>query len=109
MKNNFLKPFNNFYSQHNVVVRANGAVASWQKRQRTAALQNLAVKILWAAVLLATASVRAGQTISIVATNGGKTFDGVGGVSGGGATSVLLTAPTPSKVLPPLVAMMEMV
>ena len=32
----------------------------------------------------------ADQTISIVATNGGKTFDGVGGVSGGGATSVLL-------------------
>ena len=105
MKNNFLKPFNNFYSQHNVVVRANGVVASWsapalwrfgvashagQKRQRTAALQNLAVKILCAAVLLATASVRADQTISIIATNGGKTFDGVGAVSGGGATSVLL-------------------
>lgn len=39
---------------------------------------------------LAATAVFADQTITINGTGGGKTFDGVGGVSGGGATSVLL-------------------
>ena len=40
--------------------------------------------------LVSVTSAFADQTITINGTAGGKTFDGVGAVSGGGATSVLL-------------------
>ena len=44
----------------------------------------------WCAALHPSSSARADQTITINGTAGGKSFDGIGAVSGGGATSVLL-------------------
>jgi galactosylceramidase len=44
----------------------------------------------WCAALHPGSSARADQTITINGTAGGRSFDGIGAVSGGGATSVLL-------------------
>ncbi|MBN2037723.1 MAG: hypothetical protein JW768_13360, partial [Chitinispirillaceae bacterium] len=53
---------------------------------------------IWSCFALAFAGNLFGQNIAINGTGAGRTFDGVGGVSGGGATSVLLLSyPEPQR------------
>ena len=66
------------------------APSSGNRVRRPASRLATAAALLAAAVLFVPLPLRADQTVELKGDAGGKRFDGIGAVSGGGATSVLL-------------------